>query len=201
MIASLNDTAYAQQELLGEDWEKYEVIPKESTRPQGPLVDGSVPPTLSFLRQKRSPPYWLFYPAGPEAYQAYPNVDPEQVWVSILRRRADKWHRWQHPDRHEFRKRFERYEPDGHVGRSNFSGKLTLLGLEIIPCAFIVSTEYLCLGRTDATPTGGEDSIIYNTAAAAAESAWSPTIPMRTESGEIVGAEEEICTEAGGKAV
>ncbi|KAK0391927.1 hypothetical protein NLU13_1425 [Sarocladium strictum] len=117
MVARLNDTAYAQRELLGDDWAKYETIPTEPLRPQGPPVDGSVPPSLSFLRPKRRPPYWLFYPAGPEAYQIYPNVEPEQVWVSILRKRADKWSRWRYPGRHEFRKRFERYEPDGHGGR------------------------------------------------------------------------------------
>ncbi|KAL2211668.1 hypothetical protein CC79DRAFT_1317756 [Sarocladium strictum] len=117
MVATLNNTAYAQRELLGRDWEKLEVIPTEPTHEQGPPVDGTVPDRSPFLRQRKMPPYWMFYPAGPTAYSNYPDVDPEEIWIGILRKRAEKWTRWHYPDRHEFRKRFERYEPDGYGGR------------------------------------------------------------------------------------
>jgi hypothetical protein len=123
MIAPLNDTAYAQQDLLGDDWERYELIPAEPLRPQGPPVDGSVPRSLSFLPHKKPPPYWLFYPAGPSAYQGHVDTEAEEVWLSILRRRAEKWNRWHFPDRQEFKKRFERYEPDGYGGRVRPQGK------------------------------------------------------------------------------
>lgn len=80
MIAQLNDTAYAQRALLDEDWEMYEIIPKEPIRPQGPPVDGSIPDRLPSSRRGPRFPYWMLYPAGPEPYQAQPDTDPVDVW-------------------------------------------------------------------------------------------------------------------------
>ncbi|KAH8174545.1 hypothetical protein LIA77_05964 [Sarocladium implicatum] len=117
MVAKLNDIAYAQQEILGnDDWVKYEVIPAESGREQGPEVDGTVPDRIPEPERKRPYPYWIFYPAGPLPYQWLPNTDPEEVWHEILKRRAAKWIKWQFPGRHYFRARFAPYEPEGRGG-------------------------------------------------------------------------------------
>lgn len=43
MVTELNDIVYAQREVLGDDWERYEVIPNEAGRHLGPEVDGTIP--------------------------------------------------------------------------------------------------------------------------------------------------------------
>ena len=127
MVTELNDIVYAQREVLGDDWERYEVIPNEAGRHLGPEVDGTIPDQMSKSHRNRRLPYWIFYPAGPLPYQWRPDTVPEEVWADILRIRGATWAKWQFPGRRYFRERFENYDPDGRGGATQRRSKCKTL--------------------------------------------------------------------------